>query len=67
VSRAGRDSIDHAPGGHDDLANAVAGAINIAAEPFDDLSWVCGEGAEADAAFACNRACLEGAGSKSEG
>jgi hypothetical protein len=26
VSRAGRDSIDHAPGGHDDIANAVAGA-----------------------------------------
>jgi len=51
VSRAGRDSIDHAPGGHDDLANAVAGAVNIAAEPFDDLSWVCGEGAEADAAW----------------
>jgi hypothetical protein len=27
VSRAGRDSIDHAPGGHDDVANAVAGAL----------------------------------------
>src|SRR5215467_12582606 len=27
VSRAGRDSIDHAPGAHDDIANAVAGAI----------------------------------------
>jgi hypothetical protein len=27
VSRAGRDSIDHAPGGHDDIANAVAGVI----------------------------------------
>jgi hypothetical protein len=26
VSRAGRDSIDHTPGGHDDIANAVAGA-----------------------------------------
>ena len=25
VSRAGRDSIDHAPGAHDDLANAAAG------------------------------------------
>jgi hypothetical protein len=25
VSRAGRDSIDHPPGGHDDVANAVAG------------------------------------------
>jgi hypothetical protein len=27
VSRAGRDSIDHAPGGHDDIANAVSGVI----------------------------------------
>jgi hypothetical protein len=26
-SRAGRDSIDRAPGGHDDIANAVSGAI----------------------------------------
>ena len=32
VSRAGKDSIDHAPGGHDDLANAVAGAASIAAK-----------------------------------
>ncbi|HEY5131758.1 MAG TPA: hypothetical protein VIJ35_31445 [Bradyrhizobium sp.] len=32
VSRAGRDSIDHAPGGHDDLANAVAGAASIASQ-----------------------------------
>lgn len=29
--RAGRDSIDHPPGGHDDVANAVAGAILRAA------------------------------------
>ncbi len=27
TSRAGKDSIDHAPGGHDDVANAAAGAI----------------------------------------
>ena len=27
TSRGGRDFIDHAPGGHDDLANAVAGAL----------------------------------------
>ena len=25
TARGGRDSIDHAPGGHDDIANAVAG------------------------------------------
>ena len=30
TARGGRDSIDHAPGGHDDLANAVAGAILLA-------------------------------------
>ena len=27
TSRAGKDSIDHPPGGHDDVANAAAGAI----------------------------------------
>jgi len=27
TARGGRDSIDHAPGGHDDVANAVAGVI----------------------------------------
>jgi hypothetical protein len=27
VSRSGKDSIDHAPGGHDDVANAAAGAL----------------------------------------
>ena len=30
TTRGGRDSIDHAPGGHDDLANAVAGAAALA-------------------------------------
>jgi len=29
TSRAGKDSIDHGPGGHDDLANVVAGAALI--------------------------------------
>jgi hypothetical protein len=32
VSRGGRDSIDHLPGGHDDLANAAAGALVAAVE-----------------------------------
>jgi hypothetical protein len=27
TARGGRDSIDHAPGAHDDLSNSVAGAI----------------------------------------
>ncbi len=31
TSRGGRDSIDHGPGGHDDLSNAVAGALVRAA------------------------------------
>ena len=29
----GRDSIDHGPGGRDDLANAVAGALVVASQP----------------------------------
>jgi Terminase large subunit, T4likevirus-type, N-terminal len=29
VARGGRDSIDHAPGGHDDIANCVAGVAAI--------------------------------------
>ncbi|MDL0429584.1 hypothetical protein QPM17_00465 [Marinobacter sp. TBZ242] len=32
TTRGGRDSIDHAPGAHDDLANAVAGAAVHAAQ-----------------------------------
>jgi hypothetical protein len=27
TARGGRDSIDHGPGGHDDVCNAVAGAL----------------------------------------
>ncbi len=30
TSRSGRDSIDHAPGGHDDLCNVAAGALLLA-------------------------------------
>jgi hypothetical protein len=29
VARGGRESIDHAPGGHDDLANVIAGALHL--------------------------------------
>ena len=35
TSRAGRDSIDHGPGGHDDLANAAAGSLVLAATACD--------------------------------
>ena len=30
TSRAGRDSISHPPGGHDDIVNAAAGALVLA-------------------------------------
>jgi hypothetical protein len=33
TARGGRDSIDHAPGQHDDLINAVAGAVVTANKP----------------------------------
>jgi hypothetical protein len=33
TARGGRDSIDHSPGAHDDLANAVAGALLLAGKP----------------------------------
>ena len=32
TSRAGKDSIDHAPGAHDDVANAAAGALVYASQ-----------------------------------
>ncbi len=37
TARGGRDSIDHAPGAHDDVANAVAGALVAAAGKLDAL------------------------------
>src|SRR5262245_2809338 len=39
VTRAGKDSIDHAPGGHDDLINAVAGVVAAVArrDPEEDF------------------------------
>jgi hypothetical protein len=33
TARGGRDSIDHAPGAHDDVANAVAGALLLSSKP----------------------------------
>jgi hypothetical protein len=35
TARGGRDSIDHGPGAHDDIANAVAGALVLAAGESD--------------------------------
>lgn len=44
VARSGRESIDHAPGGHhDDLANSVAGALLLAGQRsgYDtSMAWV---------------------------
>ena len=45
TARGGRDSIDHAPGGHDDVANAAMGALLLAGArgTFDTTySWVDG-------------------------
>jgi hypothetical protein len=33
VARSGKDSVDHGPGAHDDLADAVAGAASLALVP----------------------------------
>ena len=57
VSRAGRDSIDHAPGAHDDLANAVAGVVATlaTANSYDSLDWVSGPGVDARDAWQASR------------
>jgi hypothetical protein len=45
TSRSGRDQIDHAPGGHDDRANAVAGAVALitgkGANPAENMRILC--------------------------
>src|SRR5262249_39681683 len=52
TARGGRDSIDHAPGAHDDLANAVAGLAAAAGRGrsrYDSpVSWVGGPDHAAD-------------------
>lgn len=48
TARSGRDSIDHGPNQHDDIANCVAGLIaTMKAKPYrydSSLAWVGGEG-----------------------
>jgi hypothetical protein len=41
TARGGRDSIDHAPGAHDDIANVVAGVSAMFAKQssYDMLAW----------------------------
>jgi hypothetical protein len=53
TARGGRDSIDHAPGAHDDLANAVAGVMTITTSSGYDssLAWVDGPDEDPKAAF----------------
>lgn len=52
TARSGKDSIDHAPGGHDDVANAVAGVITslVAKKGSYDvtMSWVSDDFSDAD-------------------
>jgi hypothetical protein len=46
--RSGRDTVDHAPGGHDDCANATLGVASLLSANVNDydetLSWVFGAG-----------------------
>ena len=46
VARSGKDSIDHGPGGHDDVANAVAGVLTsmgVRKYRYDaTMAWVTG-------------------------
>jgi hypothetical protein len=45
TGRSGKDSIDHAPNGHDDLANAVAGAADATRSKYrydTSFDWVDG-------------------------
>ena len=42
MSRSGKDSIDHAPHGHDDLANCVAGVADATRLPYYDPFMGCG-------------------------
>src|SRR5262249_32692799 len=66
TARGGRDSIDHAPGAHDDLINAVAGICAVAAKGSFDLdlytsmAWVDGNPLDPPAAAAPAPAAAEG-------
>ena len=40
TGRSGKDSVDHPPGMHDDIANAVAGAVVLASH---DRAWTAEE------------------------
>src|SRR6476619_1754173 len=57
TARGGKDSIDHAPGAHDDVANAVAGFVAklATAKTYDSLDWVSGPGVDARDAWQASR------------
>jgi hypothetical protein len=46
TARSGRDSIDHGPGAHDDIANAVAGALVVAQKPVQRIAMGIATGAD---------------------
>src|SRR5262249_38950851 len=49
TARGGRDSIDHAPGAYDDIANAIAGlVVGLGGTPGYDVSgdWIFGPGGD---------------------
>lgn len=55
VARGGKDSIDHALGQHDDVANAVAGVVSLinvrSRYSSTDFSWVDGDTPDANEQF----------------
>lgn len=50
TARGGKDSIDHGPGGHDDIANVVAGVASLLSKKHSgyDLANLVGGGTEAE-------------------
>jgi hypothetical protein len=58
VARGGRDTIDHAPGAHDDIANAVAGVVGLLTKKpgYDStLAWVDGAAPDENAEWRAAR------------
>jgi hypothetical protein len=59
TARGGKDSIDHPPGQHDDLANAVAGVVSISIHKYglydQSMNWVDGPPNEPTRSYAAQR------------
>jgi hypothetical protein len=58
TSRGGKDSIDHSPGAHDDVANVVAGLAHCAVNRHSASARSCGF----SEAFLAYRSCVFAAG-----